>query len=141
LADWLTGKLADLLTDLLRSLTKFNAKQLINGKLMAGIFSETGVAVRVAVYYIFLLFFYILIYDGYIKILSKEVKNMGSTANVYQKLADRMSLSANEVCGMTGIGRNTVYNALASGQLRGKRIGKKKWVILVSEVNRWLSES
>jgi excisionase family DNA binding protein len=66
---------------------------------------------------------------------------MGSTANVYQKLADRMSLSANEVCGMTGIGRNTVYNALASGQLRGKRIGKKKWVILVSEVNRWLSES
>ena len=58
--------------------------------------------------------------------------------NVTEKLSDRLSLTANEVVAMTGVGRNTVYTALTSGQLRGRRVGKK-WVIAVDEVKKWLS--
>ena len=60
--------------------------------------------------------------------------------NVTEKLADRLALSPQEIVAMTGVGRNTIYAALASGELRGKRIGVKKWIVPIDEVRRWLSE-
>lgn len=59
--------------------------------------------------------------------------------NVTEKLADRLALSPQEIVATTGVGRNTVYAALAKGELRGKRIGKK-WLVSIDEVKRWLSE-
>lgn len=58
-----------------------------------------------------------------------------------EKLANRIALSPDEIRAMAGIGRNTVYNALASGELKGKRIGKKRWVVPVDEVLRWINEA
>lgn len=53
--------------------------------------------------------------------------------------AEKLALTPQEIMAVTGIGKNTVYGALQSGELRGKRIGKRKWVIPVEEVRRWLS--
>jgi excisionase family DNA binding protein len=60
--------------------------------------------------------------------------------NVADKLSDRLALTANEICSMTGVGRNTIYNAIAAGELKAKRIGLKKFVVSVEEVKRWLAE-
>jgi len=60
--------------------------------------------------------------------------------NVNKKLADRLALTANEIVAMTGIGRNTIYEAIASGKLKAKRIGAKKFVVAVDEIRRWLMQ-
>jgi len=60
--------------------------------------------------------------------------------NVNEKLADRLAVTANEIVSMTGIGRNTIYAAIAKGELKAKRIGSKKFVVSVDEVKRWLAE-
>ncbi len=59
---------------------------------------------------------------------------------VNEKLADRFAVTPDEIRAMAGVGRNTIYSALATGELKGKRIGKKRWIIPVDEVKRWLSE-
>lgn len=60
--------------------------------------------------------------------------------NVSEKLADRLALTANEIVAMTGIGRNTIYKVIASGELKAKWIGAKKFVVAIDEVRRWLAE-
>jgi excisionase family DNA binding protein len=62
------------------------------------------------------------------------------SVNVAEKLADRLALNPQEIVAMTGVGRNTIYAALVIGELRGKRIGVKKWIVPVDEIKRWLSE-
>lgn len=57
---------------------------------------------------------------------------------VNERLQDRLALTANEIVAMTGVGRNTVYAALQSGQLNGRRIGVKKWIVEIDEVKKWL---
>ncbi len=59
-----------------------------------------------------------------------------TVAEVTRQLG-KIAVSPVEAMDLTGVGRNTIYAELASGRLRGKRIGKK-WVIPVSELVRWL---
>jgi hypothetical protein len=83
-------------------------------------------------------FFLVSVYH-FLKRLARELRNMRSV-NVAEKLADRLALNPQEIVAMTGVGRNTIYAALVIGELRGKRIGVKKWIVPVDEIKRWLSE-
>lgn len=56
------------------------------------------------------------------------------------KPTKKLSLTPQEIMAATGIGKNSVYKALQSGELRGKRIGKQKWIVSVEELKRWISE-
>ena len=60
--------------------------------------------------------------------------------NINERLADRLALTTNEVVAVTGVGRNTVYQAIASGELKARKIGQRKFVIPVDEVKRWLNK-
>jgi excisionase family DNA binding protein len=61
--------------------------------------------------------------------------------NANEKLADRLALSPTELAAATGIGRNTVYAAIASGELKAKKIGQRKFVVMIEEIIRWLNEN
>jgi len=64
-------------------------------------------------------------------------------ASICRRAASRLSEAGKRhegVVSMTGIGRNTIYAAIAKGELKAKRIGSKKFVVSVDEVKRWLAE-
>lgn len=50
----------------------------------------------------------------------------------------QLSLSIEEACAMTGIGRTKLYSALANGQLVAKKYGKRT-IILRDDLNAFLS--
>ncbi|MGQ9824183.1 MAG: helix-turn-helix domain-containing protein [Desulfotomaculales bacterium] len=56
------------------------------------------------------------------------------------KPTEKLTLTPQEIMAATGIGKNSVYKALQSGELRGKRIGKRKWIVSGEELKRWISE-
>ena len=52
---------------------------------------------------------------------------------------EKPAFTPQEVMGILNLGRNTVYALLASGELRGKRVGSEKWLIPRAEIDRWLN--
>jgi len=54
-------------------------------------------------------------------------------------LEGRLAISINEFAACVGIGRNTVRNLLAAGDLKAKRIGTRV-IIPMEEVERFLDE-
>ena len=58
-----------------------------------------------------------------------------------EKLENRFAITPDEMRATTGVGRNSIYAALNSGELKGKKIGRKKWIIPVTEVLRWINEA
>ncbi len=50
-----------------------------------------------------------------------------------------LALGAEEARRVINVGRNEFYRLLASGEIRGKRVGRK-WIIPVSELERWLQK-
>jgi excisionase family DNA binding protein len=61
--------------------------------------------------------------------------------NSSKNFGDRLALSPAEITALTGIGRNTIYNAIASGELFAKKVGLKKLIVPVDELKRWLKEN
>lgn len=53
---------------------------------------------------------------------------------------EKLAFTPQEIMLATGVGKNTIYGALQSGKLRGKRFGKRKWIVSVEELKRWISE-
>ena len=45
-----------------------------------------------------------------------------------------------EACKRTGLGRSSIYQAIGSGELRAKKIGRRT-VIEINEIRRWISSS
>lgn len=51
----------------------------------------------------------------------------------------KMAFSPKEVMQITGLGRNTVYELLTTGKLRGLRVGRR-WVIPRRALENFFSE-
>jgi excisionase family DNA binding protein len=49
----------------------------------------------------------------------------------------RLGLSVRETAVITGLGRSTIYEALASGRLLARKLGRRT-VILESDLRAWL---
>jgi|GEM_PF-6967287 excisionase family DNA binding protein len=56
------------------------------------------------------------------------------------KTSEKMAVTPSEAMDLTSIGKNSIYAALNCGELKGKRIGQKKWVIPMKELQRWIEE-
>jgi excisionase family DNA binding protein len=54
-----------------------------------------------------------------------------------QPLAARMALSIPESCKLSGIGRSKLYQAIQTGALRARKLGKKT-LILPEDLQQWL---
>jgi excisionase family DNA binding protein len=55
-------------------------------------------------------------------------------------LTEKLAYSPAEVMAMLGIGKNTIYNLIASGKLSAKRIGNRKWLIPRVELEKFLEK-
>jgi excisionase family DNA binding protein len=52
---------------------------------------------------------------------------------------DRLfSLSVDEVCEATSLGRTTIYSALRNGALKSRKVGKRT-IILIEDLKNWLN--
>jgi excisionase family DNA binding protein len=52
--------------------------------------------------------------------------------------AGRAAFSITEVCAQTGLGRDTVYNAIRSGQLTARKIGRRT-IVIDKDLHRFLA--
>lgn len=50
---------------------------------------------------------------------------------------EKLAVTISEARKLTGIGRNSLFKLVQTGEIRAKRIGKK-WLIPVAELERWL---
>ena len=66
--------------------------------------------------------------------LNRDVSLMSTTLH---NLPDRAAFSVAEVCAQTGIGRDTVYNAIRSGQLSARRLGRRM-IVTPKDLERFL---
>ncbi len=53
-------------------------------------------------------------------------------------LEDKLAYSPAEVMALLGIGRNTVYTLISSGELRARRVGVRRYLIAKGELERFL---
>jgi excisionase family DNA binding protein len=54
-------------------------------------------------------------------------------------MVDVLACTADEARQVLKVGRNLIYKLLRTGDLKGKRVGKK-WIIARAEMERWLRE-
>lgn len=50
-----------------------------------------------------------------------------------------LAYTVNQACDLTGIGRTKLYEAISSGSLRTKKLGKKR-IILSADLHDWLED-
>lgn len=50
----------------------------------------------------------------------------------------RLGLSLKEAQALANIGRNTLLRLLRSGQVRGRKIGTRRWVVCRDSLEAWL---
>ena len=57
---------------------------------------------------------------------------------IFKTPPDREGLSVSQACEIAGIGRTTLYEALASGELAARKIGRRL-IILRSDLSAWMA--
>ncbi|WP_334110559.1 helix-turn-helix transcriptional regulator [Thermodesulfitimonas autotrophica] len=62
---------------------------------------------------------------------------MGST-NTPAPVIKRITLTLPEALAFSGIGRNTLLKLLQTGEVQGRKIGKRRWLILRDSLEAWL---
>ncbi|RPF47099.1 excisionase family DNA binding protein [Thermodesulfitimonas autotrophica] len=50
----------------------------------------------------------------------------------------RITLTVREAVAVSGIGRNTLLKLLHNGEVQGRRIGKRRWLVLRDSLEHWL---
>ena len=53
-------------------------------------------------------------------------------------MTDKLSVTINQACNMTGLGRSTIYRLFEEGQLKKRKVGKRT-LILIKDLEAYVN--